>query len=81
MQFTKNMLLVGEGRLSGALVRDGTVLFFIDSGGAIIKKSMPEGRRGVKNGGFVSYADDYTEAGDVAVSLYGNEIEVVVRGS
>ena len=76
MLFQKSALCIGDGRLSGAAERDGVIDFFIDAGGAIIKKSMPAGRRGVVKGGTVSYADDYTEAGAAKVSLFGNEIEI-----
>jgi len=79
MQFAKNMLLVGEGRLSGAVERDGCLDLFIDVGGAIIKKSIPAGRRGTTKGGVVSYADDYTETALSRVSLFGNEIELKAR--
>ena len=76
MQFSKSMLFIGEGRLSGAVARDGRYEFYLDSDGAIVKKSMPEGRRVVSKGEIISYADDYTETEQASVTLFGNEIEI-----
>ena len=75
MIFLRSMLFIGEGRLSGAVEREGKIDFFIDFDGAIIKKSIHRGRRGVAGNEPVSYADDYTETRNLAFSLVGNEIE------
>ena len=61
MIFQRSTLFIGDGRLSGAVERNGRIYFFIDEGGIIIQKSMETGRRGVQNEGFVSYADEYAE--------------------
>ena len=77
MQFSKSTLLLGEGRLSGAVEKsDGAIRFFIDRGGAVVERTMVAGRRGISKETFVSYADDYTETMTAAVSRYGNEARV-----
>ena len=77
MKFTRSMIIVGEGRLTGAVERDGRLDFFIDADGAIIKRSMQRGKaRGVSAGEIVSYAEDYTETATASFSLMGNELEV-----
>ncbi|MCL2061229.1 MAG: hypothetical protein FWH03_01200 [Firmicutes bacterium] len=82
MRFSKSMLLVGEGRLTGAVERDGGAIeFFIDTDGAIVKRRMRRGSRAVSKGEIVSYADDYTETASLSISLLGNELEVKTIGS
>ena len=76
MTFNRSMQLAGEGRLTGAVERNGRIDFFIDTEGAIIRRTMRRGSRGIVTDGIVSYAEDYTETARAAFSLMGNELEV-----
>ena len=76
MRLSRSTLLVGDGRLTGAVERNGRLHFFIDSDGIIIQNSMEVGRRGVANEGFESYADEYTETVNARISQFSGELQV-----
>jgi len=76
MELARSTLLVGEGRLTGARQVNGQIRFFIDNEGMIVKRDMPAGSRGLTREHFISYADEYTETANMAVSLYGDELEI-----
>ena len=77
MDLSRSTLIVGEGRLTSARQIDGQIRFFIDAEGMITKRNMQAGSRGLTREQFASYADEYTETANAAVSLYGDELEVV----
>jgi len=79
MTLSRSTLKVGEGRLSGASLNNGIIEFFIETDGAIFKRTMPQDRRGISSEGIVSYADEYIKTELSKVSLMGNEIEIEVR--
>jgi len=76
MVFTRGTFVVGDGRLSGAVEKDGAIHFFIDIDGAIVKRTMQIGSRGVSAQEFVSYADEYTHTPQTRVSMWGNEVTI-----
>ena len=76
MIFTRGAFAVGDGRLSGAVEKDGAVHFFIDIDGMIVRRTMQLGSRGVSNQEFVSYADEHTQTMHTTVNVWRNEVEI-----
>jgi len=76
MLFNRSNIIIGDGRVSGAVEKNGEIHFFLDSEGMIVERTMAVGRRGVSREEFKSFADDYTETLNSSVALWGNEIEV-----
>ena len=76
MQLNRSTLLVGEGRLSGANQVGDSIRFFIDDSGMIVRRNMQANSRGITREQFASYADEYIQTQNFAVSMYGDELEV-----
>ncbi|MCL2847584.1 MAG: hypothetical protein FWE13_02380 [Firmicutes bacterium] len=74
LNFERNARLIGDGRISGAVERNGEIHFFLDTDGAIMRRTMPVGARATTQEQFVSFANEYTEVANASVSLFGQEI-------
>ncbi|MCL2374902.1 MAG: hypothetical protein FWC82_00020 [Firmicutes bacterium] len=78
MNLTRNRLLIGEGRISSAVEKDGVFSFFLDTQGAIFRRSMNRGSRGTRNEGISSFADEHVETTNAVFRLFDNSWEVDV---
>jgi len=79
MNLTRNRLLIGEGRISSAVEKDGVFSFFIDTQGAIFRRSMNRGSRGTRNEGISSFADEHAETTDAVFRLFDNQWEMEMK--
>lgn len=76
MVFLKNLVSVGNGRLSSSVYSDGVIKMYIQNDNTISYKGLDSLTLKISGSRVVSYADDYVETNDRAVERYCNGYEI-----